>query len=217
MADDVARALGAGAVEPVMIAGKACKIRPLTAVELCEVERECVKQYKRAYLEDYKANLDLLAVADPVAHYQEKYDEVMEWDSENLPPRYAYQPDKVALTQPLRNRVAAILDLQDPMTVSDKLFRKLVAGALDAKMLAASEYKILAGVTDVPRVKISYSQWWITGNMDGMITFIWVCFRTSGVTKEEVAGELMRAGGTAMVMALSREIETLSAPKASFG
>lgn len=217
MSEDVARALGAGIAAPVIIAGKECKVRPLTALELCEVERECVKQYKRAYLEDYKANLDLLEVADRGARFQEKYDEVMEWDTENLPTRFAYQPEKIALTPAFRAEIANIMSLTEPDKVSDKVMRKYGAAMLDGKMISIARYKELTGVDQVPRVSIAYTNWWITGSVDGMITFIWVCFKPSGVTKAEVAAELMKPEAKSMMVAVSREIERLSAPQASFG
>lgn len=222
MPEDVARALGAGEGS-IVIAGKECRIRPLGATELAEVERECVKQYKREYLETLKANLDLLpATEDPVEYYQRRFDEVLKWDIDNLPPKYAYAEKKIKLTPALKTRVDEILALQEDeqaekLKRTDATYRIYVRALLDGKMLSEDEYKKLSGATSVPKARIAYSQWWISGNIAGSITFVWAAFRQDGVTKEEIARFIMTPGGQAAIIEIVNDIERLSAPQANFG
>ena len=35
-------------------------------------------------------------------------------------------------------------------------------------------------------MKVNYVSWWITGTFEGMLTLVWLCFKSNGVTKEEV-------------------------------
>jgi len=64
-------------------------------------------------------------------------------------------------------------------------------------------------------LKIQYVNWWITGSYDGMVTFIWLCFRSYGVSKEEVFDKIGKE--SSLLVELSREIETLSTPAVGNG
>jgi hypothetical protein len=52
MSEKVARALGA-AGESMSCNGKPCEIRPVGIKFLTEVQRECLKQFQRLFLENY--------------------------------------------------------------------------------------------------------------------------------------------------------------------
>ena len=56
MSKEMARALGAEGITEVVIAGKKCVARPLTAPELTVVERDCVERYRRSYIKTFVDN-----------------------------------------------------------------------------------------------------------------------------------------------------------------
>ena len=88
MSEDVARALGAGG-DITTIAGKECKVRPLSIRELTEVERECLKVYKRTFLETFHDNLDLLPDDEAAGLMSRKLEEASAWDVGDLPSKKA--------------------------------------------------------------------------------------------------------------------------------
>lgn len=227
MPEDVARAVGAEAPDDdIVINGKICRMRPLGIKELCEVERECLKQYVRSYLEVYKNNLDLLPGVDGQAFLQSKMEEVAKWDTNSLPLKLGCDARRVKVTPDAVAWVKANYGVGDSppgaetegaevrRIARENYFRRLISASVDNGMISAELYQTLTG-EKAPLVKIPYVNWWITGCMDGMITFIWIAFRTSDVTKDEVASAL--GNNPALLVHLSRELERLSAPKANFG
>lgn len=228
MPEDVARAVGADSPDDdVIIAGKPCRIRPLSVKELCEVERECLNQYKRNYLQTFRDNIDLIPGVDGVAFMQEKMEEAAKWDTKSLPLKFGCDGRRVKVTPQILEWVkanygvednpAALASERDPETrriARDNYFRRLITAAVDNGMISDELYTALVGEKP-PKVKIPYVNWWITGSMDGMIAFIWVAFRANGVTKDEVASAL--GNNPAVLVQLSRELERLSVPKANFG
>jgi hypothetical protein len=113
------------------------------------------------------------------------------------------------MTPELKAKLAEVLDLKEELT--DKRWRTMAAAALDTGMMDGDEYRRLSGSPLLPKVKIPYVNWWITGDHDGMITFAWVCFRHNGVTREQVADKMRE--DMAGMLRVTREIETLTAPK----
>lgn len=213
MSEAVARAVGGGvASPPIMIAGKPCSPRPLSVKELAEVERECVRRYKQEYLASYRAGLELTEGIDRHVAYMDKLAEVAKWDIADLPARYAAHAAKITVTPALREWAAGLFTL--PAAIADKSIGRLAAGALDNKILSAAEYTALTGDAP-PMVRVDYVNWWITGPLEGKITFIWVAVRGAGVTWDEVAAEV--GNNPALADLLSRDIEELSAPRPDFG
>lgn len=226
MAEDVARAVGAGGTDDaaIMIAGKRCTPRPLSIRELAEVERECLRAYTRHHLQTYSENLDLMpGDADSRATaMRDKIEEASRWDISDLPPRHAYDPATVVLSAALQDWAKAELRVADtdaagkPLgaAVAEQRYRRAIVAALDAGLLKDTQYKELTG-KEPAKLRVGYCNWWITGTMDGMITLIWMCFRASGVTKDEV---LAAIGNDFDILAnLSREIEHLTAPAVGNG
>lgn len=223
MSDDVTRAVGGKDPEPVKIAGKECFVRGLSIRELGEVERECLKQYKRKYLETFSDNYDLLPPdVDKFALMKEKMEEAAKWDVDDLPLRYAYDPDSLRTNGKLEDWAAKNVDFK---TVDEKekplestllkvRLQRVIAAALDREMLDPKEYTKMTGHTPV-KMKIGYANWWITAVYDGMIELIYACFKNQGVTKDQVFDELQK--NPTLMVTLSRDIEKLSAPKAGNG
>ena len=222
MAGDVGRAVGAADLDPIKIAGKEVHIRGLSIKELTEVERECLKQYKRNYLETYSNNLDLLPEAERVGLLKEKMEEAARWDVGDLPLRFAYDPDTLRTNGQLADWAKKNMDFVDtddkgaPLDsqLHDLRLKRVLATALDVEILKPEQYTKMSG-HDAARMKIGYVNWWITAVYDGMIAMIYACFKDQGVTKDEVL-EALRKNPTMMV-SLSREIEHLSAPEAGNG
>lgn len=206
MSEDVARALGANGARTVTIAGKECMVRPLSIQELTEVERDCVERYKRAYIKTYADCRDLLPEGNDVLW--ERIEEAAHWDVSNLPPKYVYNSARLKINRNVRLWMADKFDMDK--RANERLVRNLAAAAMDQGMLDNKKYQEMTGEAP-PRMKVPYVTWWITGSYEGMISFVWTCFRHEGVSREEVARELGR--NPQMLIELSREIESLSAPQ----
>ena len=212
MAEDVARAVGASSPNTVMIVGKECQPRPLTIKELTELERDCLKQYKREYLATFTDNSDLMPEELRTVLLREKFDEAGRWDLTDLPNRWAYDAASIVLNEKV---VGWMVDeygetvKEFPEKTKELTQRRIITSALDEGRLSVEEYEALAG-TKPKRGKVGYVEWWITGTFEGMISTIWKCFQGQGVTKDDVARDLGR--NKAMMASLSREIESLSAP-----
>ncbi len=211
--DDLARSVGAGGGLTVTIAGKECTVRPLGIREMNEVERDCLQRYRRQYLETYSANLDLFPEGDRNRLMEAKTEQAARWDVGSLPPKFAHDPGRIKITEGLKDWLAKNVDVKDG--TSDLQLRRLAAVALDQELLSDAQYEELCVSGKPPRMKVSYVNWWITGCFDGMITFIWTCFRHAGVTRDQVAEEL--GNNLGKMVEVSREIERLSAPQAGNG
>lgn len=212
MSESVARALGANETRTVTIAGKKCTVRPLGLRELTEVERLCVKQYKRNLLETYAENVDLLSESERAGLMREKLDEVALWDIDDLPPKRAHDATKIKATKKLREYVIKTFAADD--SIKPLQLKQLVTGLLDSNAMNAATYKKYTDEKP-PSVLVPYASWWITGSHDGMITLIWTCFKDDGVTKDEVAREL--GSNKEMLIAISRDIEHVTVPAVKNG
>lgn len=209
--ESVARALGAGD-GVVEIAGKQCTIRPLGTRELAEVERECLKQYKRTYLQTFSENADLLPdEIDKAELISKRFEEAAKWDLDDLPQRSVSDWQRIKLTDKLKKVIAEVHT--DANLDDDDKVKKLAASALDRNVIDAKRYHELTGA-DAPMVKVGYVNWWISGCVDGMITMIWMSFKDDGVTKDEVARALSE--DQTLMVTISRRVEELSAPKSDF-
>lgn len=212
MPDDVARAVGANGLT-IAIAGKQCTVRPLGIRELTEVERDCLSRYKRQYLESFSANSDLLPAATRDRILEQKYDAANRWDIDDLPTKYAHDPKRVKVTEMLKTWLTENLSLATD--ADDPQVQRMAAVALDQELLNEDEYRKLTDGNAPPKLKVPYVNWWITGCFDGMITFVWICFKHNGVTREQVVEEL--GGNMSMLVEVSREIERLSTPAVGNG
>ena len=210
MSDEMSRALGTGG-STVVVAGKECQVRPLGVGELADVERECLRQYRESYIDTYaNARKHLGKKGD--ALLLQKIEEAGHWDINDLPLKYAFDEDTVVTTKALEEWVSEKFGVEMP--VGERKIKRLTATALDQKMLSEAECVKLAGAVPV-KTSVGYVNWWITGCFEGMITFIWMCFKTNGVTKKQVLEELRDKPD--LLSSLSREIEHLSAPVAKNG
>lgn len=220
--EDVARALGAGSTDTILINGKECSVRPLTVKELTEVERDCLKRYKRSYIETYSENADLLGEEEGKQLVREKIDEAAKWDVSSLPPKYACDDSKIQVTDILKSWLKENIGFSEkdqngaeiPKQAIEKRLKRLAAYAIDADMLSVDDFKKFTGESPV-RQKVGYVNWWITGTFDGMLTMVWMAVRQGGVTKEEVATELGK--NPSLLTYFAREIERLSAPDVGNG
>lgn len=214
MSDDVARAVGASGATTINIAGKECTVRPMSIRELTEVQRECVKRYKREYLETFSNNVDLLPKSERTKFIIEKHEEAAKWDIDDLPHKYAYDISGIEMNRALRKLLTDLFGIDDKTSKNVVRMKQLCVSALDQGMLSSNQYRKLVGNPPV-RVRVPYVNWWITGCYEGMITFVWVCFRHDGVTWEDVADELGK--NPQMLAELTREIEHLTAPAVGNG
>jgi hypothetical protein len=210
MSEAMARAVGAAGARTVEIAGKECRVRPLGIRELTEAERECLASYRRSYIKTFVDSADMFP--EGMQRAERARDEAARWDIDDLPPKAAYDGRSLNVTKQLKDFLKTELDPDGKL--DDDRARRLATGLLDQGTLTEERVEQLTGKKP-RRATIPYVNWWITGCFDGMVTFVWLCFRPDGVTKDQVAEELGR--NPALLVELSREIEGLSAPEAGNG
>jgi len=212
MSESVARAVGAEGDIQTTIAGKVCTVRALGIRELAEVERICLRQYRRSFMEAHSENMDFLPPDQAQAIIEKKLEQCAQWDIDDLPSKFAYDPSRILIGSDLLSLVEGFFGEQDKN--DEEKMQRLVATMLDQGVLSDDVYKDVTGFSPVKQ-KVPYVNWWITGAFEGMIVFVWTAFKHNGVTREEVAGEL---GSNPMLLSeLAREIERLSAPQTKNG
>lgn len=218
MAEDVARAVGAGSPITVKICGKDCRPRPLTIKELTELERDCLSRYRRSYIQAFSENADLLG-EDGRRIVREKLEEAAKFDVSTLPSKFVYDPKKIQVNRSLEQWLEENLEGYEPDTLlsketRDRALKRIVATQLDSGALSDELYENLTGVAP-KKARVGYVSWWITATFDGMISMIHLVFRDSGVSRDEVAAEIGR--NPSLLVDLSREIEHLSVPEVGNG
>ena len=222
MAEDVSRAVGAGDPDPIKIAGKEVRIRPLSLKELGEVERDCLKRFRRQYLEVYRDNLDLLSDSQRDRMMQEKIEETAKWDLANLPPKYAVDWNKVKITDRLRVWVDNYLENQsapdkpEEQDAITRYYKKLAAALVDRGVLSDEEYKQLTGY-ESPKVKVPYVSWWITATTEGQISLVWQCVASSGITRDDIESDPILLKNPHELMEIANRIEAMTAPELGNG
>ncbi len=211
--DDTARALGANGAVTVTIAGKECTVRPMSARELAEVERICVEEYKDGFLATIARNLSKLPDKKRRGTLiEEQLVRVAGWTVHDLPTVKSHDAERINLTPKLRTWLTETYKMDK--TVDLAKLRATAASALDQGMLPPEHYTLVTD-SEPPFFHVGYVNWWITGCLDGMIAFAWVCFRPDGVTRDEVASEMGK--NRLMLTELTREIEKLSRPAVGNG
>ncbi len=211
MPEDSARALKANSPLVVKFGDKECSVRALGIKELTEVERECVKTYRRTYLETYAENMDLLPNGPGL--FEKKLEEAAKWDIGDLPPKEAYDPVRVKPTDKLKAFIASHFDL-DAKSLEDAKTKRFAVALLDQGTLSREKYKGLTKESIEPS-KVPYVNWWITGSYEGQLTFVWICFKKYGITKQELSDKI--AEEPSLLVELSRELESASSPSVGNG
>ena len=217
MSEDVARAVGAEGPTSITIKGKECHPRPLTIKELTELERVCLREWKKEYLRTFSDNVDLLPAGEGQKLLREKMEEVAKYDVSDLPPKHAFDPRALKINDKLIVWLKDHLDFDDEGmdgALRNRAVRIMTATALESDMMSEQDYQKMVGVKP-KKVQVGYANWWITATFEGMLSMIGLCFRDQGVTKEEVF-EAIGNNPTAMAT-LARDIEKLSAPKVGNG
>lgn len=207
MSEKIARALGAAAsTETLTINGKPCEIRPVEIKHLTEIQRECLKQFRRSYLEGFKDTMDLLGETEE--DLRAEREKVNRWDLQDLPMKMAYDPDGVVVTPALADWLHENV-LDNPIQDEKKL-KLIAAAAMDNGMLKEKEYAAMTGAA-IKKGRLNYVSWWVTATIEGMVEMVYASFRNQGITKEDVYAEL--GSNFARLAELSREVEKVSKPK----
>lgn len=215
MSDDTARAVGANGAIEITIGGKLCTVRPLKIKELGEMERICLKQWKREIMETYTDNVDLLPEEKRERLIVSKLDEISKLDVHDLPTRRVYDPFKIKVTPKLedwtKQNYQSFIELADGRDDSYKkrLIQRIVTTALDKETLSEAACTELTGSQPV-HVQVGYVNWWITATFEGQLEMIYMAFKHNGVTRDDVCDAL--SDNPAVMIELSRELEHLTAP-----
>lgn len=211
MSEDVARAVGAGIPGELTIKGKKYNLRPLTVKELTELQRTCLKRYQRKYMETFKENVDLLEgdvdkQRDLVSIELQK---VSKWGLEDLPLKEVFDVSPVKITDELKMWMRDNLGATKAVLASDKKALQLVATALDGGVLSIDACFKFTG-TVPQKVKTGYVNWWVTGSSEGMVHFVWLSIRGSGLTEAELEDEI--SSSYEDIVTAARDIENLTVP-----
>ena len=213
MGEREARALGAGTT--LKVGGKEYKLRPVTVQYLCDLEREALEFYKQEYLKTYFDHLSKLGERGQTM-LEKKLDEVASWSLDDLPKKRAYGVNRIPITAKLkkwalefRSEVGGATDEE----LTDDQIRGLVSTALDRERLKPETVKELTGRFP-QQGNVRYDQWWVTGTMEGMVSFIFasICQEHKDVTKEEIKG-----WDAASVFEGAREVEKITVPSMGNG
>ena len=209
--DDTARALGASAPGEMTINGKVGVIRPLTARELTEIERICVRSYRNEYLARLKDSVDIIGQD----RLEDEVFKTANWDVHNLPRKWVFDPRPNQLT-------AEIIDWMVDNTNSDRVellknpikALRALATVLDNEAMPPDLFEKLAGS---PCLKLStgYVNWWITATFEGMLELAFYSMRGCGITREDLFKEFEKK--QELLWQVAREAEKVSSPSMGNG
>ncbi len=216
MSEDMARALGARGPEPIIIDGKEYFPRPLNVKDLAEVQRECLKYYRKAYLEAQKDVAE--TIDDPIERRQfmdQKRAEAGSFDLGTLPKRFVYDGKSVPVTDKLKKWLLENLEVEFPPGPDcETKYHRAVSIALDSGDLTEQEVEQLTG-KKIRKVKTPYVNWWIGGCIDGMLAMVHQAFKDQGLRIDQIKFSMMNDGS--MLAQIAREIEHLTAPETGNG
>lgn len=182
MSERESRALAAA--RQIEIDGKTYKLRPLSLQLLVDLEQEALRHYKREYLETFRENADLLG-KDKLTVLRQEMEQVGKWQLHDLPQKTVHDVNRVPITEELRAWVESnVGEVPD----TDAGIRAVLVTALDSGQLTREHVKKLAGKQPIKGL-VRYDQWWITGSIQGMLSFITSSIRAEHpeITKEVVA------------------------------
>jgi hypothetical protein len=146
---------------------------------------------------------------------EQKVDESSRWDIGNLPPKFAYESRDIKVTDTLKVWLVQVMGIPSNKMDKEEQAQRMTAVAMDQEILSERRYMELTGEQPPFKQKVPYVNWWISASYDGMISFVWICFKPCGVTREEVMNDL---GGDMLKLAeVSKEIEQLSVPAVGNG
>lgn len=220
MAEDVARAVGAKDGMAVMVDGKECTIRPLSIVELAEIERECVSNYRKEFLQAWKDTLEFFPEDQRLSVMQEKINEAAKFELKTLPVKYAYDPKHIELTNDMRkwideNMSAWVEEFKDSRSDRiDQFLRSLAVQALEQGLLSEETYSTLAK-KPVKKNKVGYVHWWVSNTMPGRLAVVYPVFRDNGLTREQIKRAV--SNGEIKLDVIQEAIQALSVPEAGNG
>lgn len=182
MSDRESRALAAA--QQIEVDGKEFKLRPLSLQHLVDLEQEALRHYKREYLETFRENADLLG-KDRLAVLRQEMETVGKWQLHDLPKKQVHDVGRVPVTDAAKVWVEENIG-EVPET--DAGVRAVLVTALDGDQLTREQVKQMTGKSPIKGM-VRYDQWWITGSVHGMLSFITSSIRAEhpDVSKEDVA------------------------------
>lgn len=208
MADDLARAVGAGASIDIKVGGqeKTYELSPVGLASLQQLQREALKAFKRQYLETYVENTDLLGNGTAENLVREKLDEVAKWDIGHLPKMKAFSVDHLEIKGSLADE---LLNRYGEIATDVGAAKRLLATALDMEDIKPAQVKEWCG--KAPRSgQVPYDSWWVTGTYDGMMALIWVSVKKK---HPDFAKAELQDWPSTKIMEAARIVEQLTTPQ----
>lgn len=213
MSDKESRAMGTG--RKIVVAGKEYMLRPVVVQQLCDLEQEALQFFCRQVLKTYTANADLLGDrAD--ALIAQKFEEVSRLTLDEVPMKSAYDVSSLPITNKMLKWVTKFgkeVGAIGEEKLTDRQAKILLVTALDQEKISVEDVEDMVG-NKPAKGRVRYDQWWITGCIDGMVSFILSSLRQEhpDLTREDVG-----KWPVAAVFETSRTVENLTAPNLGNG
>jgi len=178
---------------------------PNRVKELLELEREALHAYKREYMQTFRANIDLVGLnGDSTTILTAELRDVARWSVDDLPQKTAYAVNWLPSTPELTSHLESLFGFPPETEEGAKM---LCMFGLDNGLLTPDKLKELTGKFPVSG-KIRYDNWWVTGTVEGMISYIHASVTQSHpeVTKEQIRDQW----GHFKIVEASRIVDSLS-------
>jgi hypothetical protein len=212
MSDREQRALGVGGT--ITVREKKYELSPIAVQHLCNLEKESLRYYKRQFLQTFADNADLLG-ENSQDIITKKMEEAAVWDLDDLPKKTAYDVSHVPVTEKLREWAKAFqVEIDgEKSELTDVKIRAMLSTALDQEKVKREEVKAMAGKFPV-QGKVRYDQWWVTGSMEGMVSFLLssIQYKHPEVTEKEV-----KEWPISSIFEGAREVESITSPNLKNG
>jgi hypothetical protein len=207
MSEKEARALGAGG--SITVEDKEYILRPIAVQHLCDLEREALEYYKRQYLKTFSDNRDLLGDEFGKLIVEETRT-AARWELDDLPKKKVHDVSRIPITPELKKwaeEFQAEVDGKEEELTEAKI-RAMLSTALDQEKMKVEKIKEMTGKKPIEG-RARYDQWWVTGAMEGMVSFLFnsIRYEHKDVTRDEV-----RAWPISSIFEGAKKVEEITAP-----
>ena len=214
MSEKEERALGAGTT--MNVGEEEFRLRPVSVQHLCDLEREALKYGKRQYLLTFVENADLIPNGNGQDLIERKMELVATWDLDDLPKKKAFDVSRIPVNDKLKGWAEKFQEEEaggGEEELTDARILALLVTALDQEKIKIEEVKTMTG--KFPKQgRIRYDQWWVTGAMEGMVSFLYNSIRLEhpDMTKDKV-----RAWPIPSIFEGARKVEAITSPAVGNG
>lgn len=200
--DAKARQLGAG--DTIKVGKKEYKLSPVAAMQLAELEREALRDYKNEVLQTYHDSLHFLSNGQAEGLMLQKIDEVSRWDQSDLPQKEVYSAAYVPINEKVKKWIKEKFDRE---ITTDAAARAILSLALDSGQITPNQVKKMTGEPPM-RGRVRYDSWWVTATRAGQISFI---SSSIGANHSELSKEDVEKWHLTKIIEAARTVERITA------